>query len=119
MMNESISDFTRDTLRIIRSIPRGRVLTYGLIARWAGAPRASRQVSRTLHAMTEKYGLPWHRVINSQGTISLPSLEGKEHQKYLLEQEGVRVSARYEVDLKKYLWDIDAEDFEALEDTDI
>ena len=115
-MNDGITDFTRDILRIIRSIPKGRVLTYGLIARWVGAPRAARQVSRALHSMTEKYDLPWHRVINSKGTISLPSLEGKEEQKRLLEEEGVTVSDGYEVDLNEFLWDIDSSDFEDLED---
>jgi methylated-DNA-protein-cysteine methyltransferase-like protein len=115
-MDDDITNFTRDTLRIIKNIPKGKVLTYGLIARWAGAPRAARQVSRTLHSMSEKYDLPWHRVINSKGTLSLPSVDGKEHQKWLLEQEGVKVSDGYEVDLNEYLWEIDAQDFEDLED---
>ena len=115
-MNDDITPFTRDILRIIKNIPPGRVLTYGFIARWAGAPRAARQVSRALHSMSEKYDLPWHRVINSAGKISLPSIEGKVHQKELLEQEGVTVSDSYEVDVNQYLWDLDSLDFEDLED---
>lgn len=115
----SISDFTGETLRIIKNIPKGRVLTYGLVARWAGAPGAARQVARTLHSLTEKYDLPWHRVINSKGTISLPSVDGKEHQKWLLEQDGVKVSDDYEVDLKEYLWEMGPDDVEKLEDTPI
>ena len=115
-MNDEISEFTRDTLLIIRNIPTGKVLTYGLIARWAGAPGAARQVSRTLHSMSEKYHLPWYRVINSAGEIALPSIEGKDHQKRLLEQEGVRVSDGYKIDLNEFLWDIGSFDFDNLED---
>ena len=96
-----MNNFTRDTISIIKNIPEGRILTYGLIAELAGAPRAARQVSRTLHSLSEKYDLPWHRVVNSKGIISLTSIEGKEHQKWLLEQEGIKVSDNYEVNLKK------------------
>ena len=99
-----MNDFTKETISIIKNIPEGKVLTYGLVAELAGAPRAARQVSRTLHSLSEKYDLPWHRVINSKGTIALKSIEGKEHQKRLLEQEGIKVSDNYEVDLNKYLW---------------
>jgi methylated-DNA-protein-cysteine methyltransferase-like protein len=114
-----MNDFTRYTLRIIKNIPEGNVLTYGLIAELAGAPGAARQVSRTLHSLSEKYDLPWHRVVNSKGIISLTSIEGKEHQKWLLEQEGIKVSDRYEIDLNKYLWNIDSTDFKNLEKSDI
>lgn len=112
-----MNDFTQDTIRIIKNIPEGKVLTYGLVAELAGAPGAARQVSRTLHSLSEKYGLPWHRVINSKGMISLKSVEGKDHQKRLLEQEGVKVSASYEIDLSKYLCSIDSFDFEYQEDS--
>jgi methylated-DNA-protein-cysteine methyltransferase related protein len=112
----SITDFTKDIIIIIKNIPEGKVLTYGLIAELAGSPRAARQVARTLHTLSEKYELPWHRVINSKGIISLISIEGKEHQKWLLEQEGVKVSDRYEVDLNKYLWKMDSRDFERLDE---
>ena len=114
-----MNDFTRDTISIIKNIPEGKVLTYGLIAELAGAPRAARQVSRTLHSLSEKYDLPWHRVINSKGIISLKSIEGKEHQKWLLEQEGITVSDCFEIDLKKYLWDLDSDDFEKFKESDV
>jgi len=114
-----MNEFTRDTILIINNIPEGRVLTYGLVAELAGAPRAARQVSRTLHSLSEKYNLPWHRVINSKGIISLKSVEGKEHQKWLLEQEGIKVSDCYEIDLNKYLWILDSNDFRNLEESDI
>lgn len=99
-----MNDFTRETISIIKNIPEGKVLTYGLVAELAGVPRAARQVVRTLHSLSEKYDLPWHRVVNSKGIISLTSIEGKKHQKQLLEQEGIKVSDNYEVNLNTYLW---------------
>jgi methylated-DNA-protein-cysteine methyltransferase-like protein len=98
------SEFTENILNVIRSIPEGKVCTYGLIARLAGNPRGARQVSWTLHSMTMKYDLPWYRVVNSKGTLSVTEIDGKAYQKHLLEQEGVEVSDNYEVDLDKYLW---------------
>ena len=74
----------------------------------AGNPRAARQVSWILHSSSKKYNLPWHRVISSKGIISLKSLEDREYQKNLLEQEGIMVSDGFKVDLKKYLWKIDS-----------
>lgn len=71
----------------------------------AGNPRAARQVSWILHSSTKKYNLPWHRVINSKGLISF---EDRDYQKNLLEQEGIIVSNRFKVDLKKYLWKINS-----------
>lgn len=80
--------FTEEVLEIITSIPHGKVMTYGQIAAYAGNPRGARQVSRILHGMSEKYQLPWHRVINSKGKISLPGELGN-RQRTLLEQEGI------------------------------
>jgi methylated-DNA-protein-cysteine methyltransferase-like protein len=52
--------------------------------------------------------LPWHRVINSKGIISLKSIDDKEYQKILLESEGIKISEDYKIDLKKYLWKLDS-----------
>lgn len=77
-------------------------MTYGQIAQEAGSPRAARQVVRILHSMSEKYGLPWHRVINSKGEI--PKIGGQIGylQRRLLEDEGVRVSDLFTIDLTVY-----------------
>ena len=91
-------------VEIIQNIPRGKVTTYGQIAALAGNPRGARQVSRILHSSSEKEGLPWHRVINSKGGISLERDRGYELQKTLLEQEGVEFNAKDFIDLKKYRW---------------
>lgn len=74
----------------ILKIPRGKVSTYGAIARAAGYPGAARQVVR---ALRQSYGLPWHRVVAAGGRIALPGESGME-QRFRLEAEGVRFSGR-------------------------
>lgn len=96
--------FTTDVIDTIRAIPRGRVATYGGIARLAGNARAARQVVRILHSTARKEGLPWHRVINSRGRISLPRGGGFEEQRHLLLTEGVEVDEGGKVDLELYRW---------------
>ena len=105
-MNTHYTGFTVNAAAIIKSIPEGKVLTYGRIAGLAGNPVAARQVSWILHSLSKKMGLPWHRVINSRGTISIKTTDGKEYQRYLLEREGVKVSDDYEINMGKYLWKV-------------
>ena len=81
----------------IRRIPRGRVSTYGAIAKAAGYPRCSRHVARVLKQVD---GLPWQRVLGSGGRISLRGELGLE-QRFLLESEGVRFRGR-RVDMKSF-----------------
>ncbi|MCG8566333.1 MAG: MGMT family protein [Desulfobacterales bacterium] len=102
--------FTQAALAVIQAIPQGRVLTYGRVAALAGNPRAARQVSRLLHSMSRKYQLPWHRVINAQGRISLKPGQGLEEQQALLESEGIVVSVSGRIDLSQYLWEGREED---------
>lgn len=83
-----MNDFSKKVIKIIKNIPKGKTMSYGEIARVAGKNRGAREVSRILHSCTEKYNLPWHRVINSQGKISLSGEKGS-IQKEILEQEGI------------------------------
>lgn len=94
--------FHQTAIEAIRNIPVGRVATYGQIAALAGNPRASRQVSRILHSSSRKEKLPWHRVINSKGGISLPPGRGYELQAALLREEGIEVDDNGRVDLRRY-----------------
>lgn len=89
---------------IIAAIPAGKVMTYGLVAACAGNPRAARQVARLLHSSSRKRGLPWHRVINRHGRISLKPGQGYELQRRLLEVEGIVVSNEGAVDLDRFAW---------------
>lgn len=98
------SSFQQRLIALIKRIPKGRVATYGHIARLAGNPLGARQVVWALNSTSEKEKLPWHRVINSRGRISLKPGQGFELQKALLEDEGVRFDANDTVDLDRYLW---------------
>ncbi|HLR02159.1 MAG TPA: MGMT family protein [Virgibacillus sp.] len=81
--------FTEKVIAIIKNIPEGRVMTYGQIARLAGTPRGARQVARILHSMSRKHHLPWHRVINVQGKLTIKDEALYLEQKMSLESEGV------------------------------
>jgi len=98
------TEFHRLTIAVIKKIPRGKVATYGQIAAMAGSPRGARQVVRTLHSSSDKEDLPWYRVINGKGMISLPPGRGYELQQRLLEDEGVVFDRKGRVDLKRFLW---------------
>lgn len=94
-----LTPFTIEVVRILKEIPPGYVVTYGQVARMAGSPRAARQVVRILHSMSEKYGLPWHRVVNVKGEIAVPNNDSREVQRLLLEAEGVSFTKDGCVDL--------------------
>jgi len=96
--------FHQRVKRTLCKIPRGRVATYGQVAALAGQPRAARQVAWVLNSSSEKDGLPWHRVINRNGTISLPRHAGYEVQKALLKKEGVKFDRDDGIDLERYQW---------------
>lgn len=89
-------------IRLIRAIPPGRVATYGQIAMLTGNPRAARAVYWILSSSSEKYSLPWHRVVNSQGRISLKPGTGFEEQLALLRLEGVEVDEDGRLELARY-----------------
>ena len=97
--------FTSRVKEIIQQIPEGKVLTYGRIAACAGNPRGARQVARILHISSRKNNLPWHRVVNRRGQISLKPSQGYEIQKQLLEEEGILFGGDDTIDFDLFLWD--------------
>jgi methylated-DNA-protein-cysteine methyltransferase-like protein len=92
---------------VIASIPEGRVATYGQVAALAGLPGHARQVGYALHSSPAGLELPWQRVINSKGEVSLRSDPGLDegYQRHLLEEEGVIFTLAGRVDLEKYQWE--------------
>jgi len=96
---------TESTLRIIqaiKAIPKGKVSSYRDVALAAGLPNGARQVVRVLHSLSEKFDLPWYRVIRSNGSIALKEGEGKELQIQLLRAEGVEVTSDGFVDMGRF-----------------
>jgi methylated-DNA-protein-cysteine methyltransferase-like protein len=90
---------------IIRKIPKGRVATYGQIAMLAGMAGHARQVGYALHVLPEKSNVPWHKVINSKGRISLRSHDlWNSIQKAILLTEGVSFDADNRVSLTEHCW---------------
>jgi methylated-DNA-protein-cysteine methyltransferase-like protein len=96
--------FSGEVVEIIKCIPRGKVATYGQIAGLAGNRFAARQVVWVLNTSSKTEKLPWHRVVNSRGTISLKPGRGYEEQKELLEKEGIIFDKYDRIDLKTFLW---------------
>ena len=88
--NGTPGDVYASIWKSVKRIPRGKVSTYGSIARMSGIPGHARQVGYALHNLPLGADIPWHRVINSQGRISLPTHNGKyQKQQVLLEAEGI------------------------------
>jgi methylated-DNA-protein-cysteine methyltransferase-like protein len=91
---------------VIRRIPPGRVSTYGQVAALAGLPGHARQVGYALYALSAHSTVPWHRVVNAQGRLSLGAAipEGDVEQRIRLEIEGVEFDADGRIPLGRYQW---------------
>jgi methylated-DNA-protein-cysteine methyltransferase-like protein len=90
---------------VVRRIPKGRVATYGQVAELAGIPGHARQVGYALHALPQGTTVPWHRVINAKGEISVRSLPGAELiQQQLLAREGVLLNGLGREALARNRW---------------
>lgn len=96
------NDATSRMCRVLAEIPRGRVITYGDLAEMAGYPRAARLAGQTLRKLPRDTRLPWHRVINAQGRVSLPQ-PAAQRQIARLESEGITL-LNGRVDLARYRW---------------
>ncbi|MDR2471850.1 MAG: MGMT family protein [Treponema sp.] len=86
----------------IRSVPPGKVSSYGAVALAAGLRNGGRQTARILHTMAGPHHLPWHRIVRAGGSIALEPGRGREEQIRLLRAEGVSVSRAGTVDMAVY-----------------
>ena len=92
--------------QVVALIPAGTVTTYGDVARHAGLAKAARRVGRALQQLPAGSKIPWHRVLNAQGRISLPDGSASQYtQRERLEAEGIVFRANKSVDLKKFRWE--------------
>lgn len=90
---------------VVRRVPRGRVVTYGEVARLAGYAGQARLVGYALSALPGHSALPWHRVVNREGRVSRRAMPGAElSQRMLLEAEGVRFDQRGRIPLDRFRW---------------
>ncbi|MBN1976558.1 MAG: MGMT family protein [Anaerolineae bacterium] len=106
-----MSSFFEKVHHLVRQVPPGKVTSYGAVARMLEHPHAARTVGWALHSLPsaregdERGGVPWWRVLNSKGCISLAGEHGAGLQRELLEAEGVEVSERGCVDLMRFGWE--------------
>lgn len=101
-------NFYKTVYEAVKKIPRGKVSTYQQVAIIVSTPRAARMVGWALRALPEGHNVPWQRVINSRGMISIQNLRApKSLQVQLIRDEGIevkKVDGNYFVDLDRYLW---------------
>ena len=101
------SDFYQRVFELVRRIPEGKLATYGQVAAMLGSPQAARTVGYALNSLKPDNILPlvpWQRVINAQGRISLPHGAGFEIQRDILREEGVIPNGNGVYDFGKYRW---------------
>lgn len=108
-----MTPFARAVLAAVRRIPRGRVASYGTIARMAGRPGAARAVGAALRSLPDGEEAPWWRVLSARGELTIPRAgHGRPLQRALLESEGVEFedgpggpgAASHRLDLDRYGW---------------
>ena len=104
-MTQSENELHRQILEVIALIPYGKVATYGQIAKLAGLPKHARLVGYVLKHLDVESQIPWFRVINSQGKLSVTRINGSGQniQQDLLEREGVYL-LNHKVNLKLFGW---------------
>ena len=101
--------FDQRVHRVVALIPQGRLSTYGQVADWIGAYGCARQVGWALRRLSLPSPIPWQRVVNAQGRISMSlSREGTDWmQRELLIAEGIPVDQEGRLPLKRFLWSPD------------
>ncbi len=98
-----MNTFLEKIYTVIYQIPAGKISTYGDIAAMAGYPGYARQVGKALSQLPEQSQLPWHRVINSRGIISLKGTDF-DRQRNALMAEGIKISSDGKITLTPYRW---------------
>ena len=109
IMPSGYSEFIQKVIIVVQAVPQGKVVSYGQVAAYVGSPRAARQVGGVLRNMEGKVSMPWWRVINNEGRISIKGNlhNSKEIQKQLLEADGIVVGPDFTVDIKAYRFKAD------------
>ena len=110
------SKFNDRVIKIVCLAPLGSIVSYGQVALMVGTPRAGLQVGGVLNKLDETADVPWWRVINNSGRISIKGSDfSARDQKERLEAEGVVVSNKLKIDIEKYRWRPDTSLLKSLE----
>ncbi|MGD8456248.1 MAG: MGMT family protein [Anaerolineales bacterium] len=111
-MTKPYAPFYERVYAVVRQIPKGQVTSYGRIAEMLGASGAARQVGYAMSALKNRAdhphyaNIPWQRVVNREGRISIKGSEGgRLYQAELLREEGVEVDHDLKIDMDKFLWE--------------
>ena len=100
-----MDNFFEAVYEFVKTVPKGKVVCYGDVARAIGAPRASRQVGWALHCNPYQGIVPCHRVVFKDGSLTQGfAFGGRDVQKAMLLSEGVGFKEEYKVDIEKYRW---------------
>lgn len=112
-----MTKFQESVIKVVSLIPEGKVVSYGQVALYVGLPRAAREVGWSLRSLPEPIEIPWWRVINNQGRISIKGnkYNDADTQRKLLETEGIEISDLYELDIEKYRWVASKEELKELQ----
>lgn len=102
MSDTDKQEFRKAVYEIVAEIPKGKVLSYGMIARLAGHPGYQRMVGRILNGVSQTLNLPCHRVVNSEGRL----VPGWSEQKKMLTDEGVSFRKNGNVNMSKHGWNV-------------
>jgi len=108
--------FQEAIIQAVRTVPSGKVVSYGQIAAYVGSPRAARQVGWAMRSLEGTPDFPWWRVLNNAGRITIKGNEynSAQMQKELLESEGIPVSQSLELDIERYRFRPDNKVLESL-----
>jgi methylated-DNA-protein-cysteine methyltransferase-like protein len=110
-----MTKFKNSVVRVVNTVPFGKVVSYGQVALYLGIPRAAQQVGWTLNRLEGVESLPWWRVVSNQGRISIKgSRYSAEDQRRLLVKEGVEVNEDLAFDIEKYRYIPDSSMLEEL-----
>ena len=104
-MSEQEATIDERIWQVVAAIPSGKVCSYGEVAARAGLPGGARRVGRSMGRLPKGSRIPWYRVINASGRISIPTTSpGHQKQRDLLEAEGVEFRLSGSIDLKRFGW---------------
>ncbi len=112
-----MSSFRQKVIQLVNMVPFGKVASYGQIALYAGVPKAAREVGWILKITEGKNNIPWWRIVNNKGYISIKGAKyaHKELQRRLLCSEGIPVTEQFTLPIERYRWKLSEEDAKKLQ----